>query len=233
MSTDRPPERDHEPTAPDPEEAPAGLPHREVRDPRELRALTHPVRLGLLEQLLVHGPATATELAERLQDQSPANCSWHLRQLARYGYVEEGGSGPGRQRRWRLVPASQTIGESDDAPELARATDEFDQLLLDRAVATRRAWQSSRHGEPKRWRDATFTASSWAWLTADEMAEFREQLNALVERMLFPTLERIDPAKRPPGCRPAQLVAWLVPAGEETRPDRATAETAPDDGESP
>src|SRR4030088_3589210 len=70
-------------------------------DPRALRALAHPLRLRLLELLVLRGPMTATEAADLLGE-SPANCSFHLRTLAKYGYVEEAGGGRGRQRPWRL-----------------------------------------------------------------------------------------------------------------------------------
>lgn len=60
-----------------------------------MRALAHPVRSSLLELLIIDGPITATEAGERLGE-SPTTCSFHLRQLARYGFVEEAGGGPGR-----------------------------------------------------------------------------------------------------------------------------------------
>lgn len=197
---------------------PEGLPHRELSDPRALRAVAHPVRLALLEQLFLHGPSTATELAEQLNDQSPANCSWHLRQLARYGFIEEAGSGPGRQRRWRAVIESTSVG-SASTPELTRAADAFDDVLIERALAVRKAWKESRRAEPTRWQDAAFSGQSWAWLTADETAALRDELAAVVERRVAAVLDRFDAANRPPGARPVQLVAWLVPAGQETPDD--------------
>lgn len=215
---------------PDSEGPSARLPRRELRDPRELRALTHPVRLAMLEQLMLHGPATATELAELLQDQSPANCSWHLRQLARYGYVDEAGTGPGRQRRWRLVVES--MSESDDASaELTTAADAFDDLLFEREVAARRAWQSARRAEPQRWQDASLTAQAWAWFTVEEAAQFKAEFIALLERFVGATTERFDPANRPAGSRPVRLVGWLVPTGNETPPDRETGDADTDNGE--
>jgi len=63
---------------------------REVSDARSFRALGHPVWLVLLETLVIDGPLTATEAAERIGE-SPTTCSFHLRQLARYGFVEEAG----------------------------------------------------------------------------------------------------------------------------------------------
>src|SRR4051794_27883368 len=67
---------------------------REVRDPRALRALAHPVRLELLERL-TDGPLTATQAAS-IVGESQASCSFHLRQLAKYGFVELAGDGAGR-----------------------------------------------------------------------------------------------------------------------------------------
>jgi DNA-binding MarR family transcriptional regulator len=201
------------------------VPRRELTDPRALRAVAHPVRLVLLEQLAVHGPSTATELAERLQDQSPANCSWHLRQLARYGFIEEAGSGPGRQRRWKLTVESTSIADSSQ-PELVRAADAFDSLLMQRALANRQAWQATRLSEPKKWRDASFSSHGWAWMTANEMNALQADFTALLERHLYPVMDRFDPANRPPGSRPAQLVMWLVPTGLAHQADETTSDTS-------
>ena len=65
------------------------LPVRDIADARSMRALAHPLRLRLLEYLALRGPLTATQCAE-LVGESPASCSFHLRQLAKYGFVEAG-----------------------------------------------------------------------------------------------------------------------------------------------
>lgn len=58
--------------------------------------MAHPVRVALLEALSLQGPMTATEAGERIGE-SPTTCSFHLRQLAKYGFVEEaGGARDGR-----------------------------------------------------------------------------------------------------------------------------------------
>lgn len=180
----------------------------DVRDPRKLRAFSHPARLRLIEELFLSGPATATELAERVGE-SPANCSWHLRQLARYGYVEEAGGGTGRQRPWRAVPAPQRWGVGDEEPDLAAAGDEASRVLLGREVTVMLDWLAGRRAEPPEWRDAGFATQSLAWLTADELRELHDEMNKLIMRHL----DRVeDPAVRPPGSRPVRLVAWGVPA---------------------
>src|SRR5207244_3338301 len=68
-----------------------------LTDPRALRAYAHPVRMALMGLLRTEGPLTATRAAELLGESS-GTCSFHLRQLARYGLVEEAGGGTGREK---------------------------------------------------------------------------------------------------------------------------------------
>ena len=80
---------------------------RRVTTASELKALSHPLRIDIIEQLGVRGPLTASELGEALGE-SPANCSWHLRKLAEHAFVEETHDGHGRRRPWRLVKLGLT-----------------------------------------------------------------------------------------------------------------------------
>lgn len=152
-------------------------------------------------------PATATQLAERVGE-SPANCSWHLRQLARYGFVEEAGGGVGRERPWRPVPGVRTWGRDDGDAQLNIAGDAAADLILDREVAALREWERRRRDEDQRWRAAAFVNHSLTWLTVDELAELHGQINELLSRHV----ERLDPDQRPPDARPVRLTAWGVPA---------------------
>src|SRR5215213_4049628 len=94
----------------------------EVTDPRAMRALAHPLRLELLDLLAVEGTATATRCAEALGE-SQASCSFHLRQLAKYGFVEEAEPASWRERPWRLTSVSQRWSsvQADPAGTLAAA----------------------------------------------------------------------------------------------------------------
>lgn len=200
---------------PEPDEAAqAQVPHRELRDPSVLRALSHPLRLRILEELGATGPATATELAGRIGE-SPTNCSWHLRQLARHGFVEEAGGGPGRRRPWKIISEHTSIGKpGDEEPELASARDTLVEVFMAREVEAWSAWHASRHEEPPEWRDASLgTVSKGIWLTADELAALTKDLSALVEHHIEPHVDRVDPANRPPGSRPTRFVAWGIPYG--------------------
>jgi DNA-binding transcriptional ArsR family regulator len=73
----------------------------EITDPRAMRALAHPVRLDLLAALSA-GPLTATQCAERVGE-SPQSCSYHLRTLAKHGFIEHAEAGNGKERPWQKV----------------------------------------------------------------------------------------------------------------------------------
>src|SRR5262245_58937004 len=100
-------ERDEAPDAP--EQADEEL---NLTDPKAMRALAHPVRMALLELLGVAGTITATQASEVLGE-SPANCAFHLRTLAKYGFVKEAGGGRGRERPWTYTRRTSNISASE------------------------------------------------------------------------------------------------------------------------
>jgi DNA-binding transcriptional ArsR family regulator len=188
------------------------IPRREIRDAQILRGMAHPLRLKIMEELVKAGHATATELAERTGE-SAANCSWHLRQLAKYGFIEEAEGGTGRQRPWRPIAQSvDTPADREQEPEAAAAGDALHELLLQREVTSFRRWLVQRPDAPRKWRDATFSTQSWDYLTPDELTQFREEFMDLIRRFGGAHADRIDPAKRPPEAQPVRLVAWAYPA---------------------
>src|ERR687885_2295541 len=87
-----------------------------LEDPRAMRALAHPTRLALLDHLHSIEQATATECAAVIGE-SPSALSYHLRALARWGFVEEGEGGVGRERPWRATAAR--IAFDDESAEAA------------------------------------------------------------------------------------------------------------------
>ena len=188
---------------------PAAPQRRELTDPREMRAMAHPLRLRLMELLVLAGPLTATQCAERVGE-SPANCSFHLRTLARYGFVEEAEGGTGRQRPWRAIPRSHYWGEGPDQPTaLRRAGRELSDLLLTRDLARLEQWQQERDAEPQQWREAALhVTASVLWLTAEELDAIRVEVLALLDRY-GPRLA--DPDIRPPASRPVAMIAHLFP----------------------
>src|SRR5882724_2810756 len=96
-----------------------------VRDVRALSTLAHPLRLRLLNYLLGVGPRTARQCADALGD-TGANCSYHLRHLARYGLVEraeQGEDADGRERPWQAAATGfEFAGDpTDPANAIARS----------------------------------------------------------------------------------------------------------------
>ena len=189
---------------------------RKLNDPRALRAMAHPVRLGIMEQLAVYGSMTATELAERLKE-TPSNCSWHLRKLAEHGFVEEAEGGTGRERPWQAVTQGMEWGDVDETPELARAGEELSQLVIEREVARLASSRARRREDTPPWQEASTWTQSRIWLTADELNE----INLAVRDLMMSRLDRFEhPEARPEGARLCALLAWGVPAYDfETAPD--------------
>lgn len=89
-------------------------------DAAGLKALAHPLRVRMLATLRNDGPATATRLAQRLGE-STGTTSWHLRQLAAHGFIEEDPErGTKRDRWWRARTRTTSLSVRDfaDRPEL-------------------------------------------------------------------------------------------------------------------
>lgn len=182
-------------------------PHRTLSDPRELAALAHPVRMGIVELLSLAGPLTATELADRLGE-SPANCSWHLRKLAEHGFVEEAGGGTGRRRPWRVPGLGFTWEDAEATPEQHRAARALSEVMMDRALDRLRDAHARLPQESPEWQAATAGSEHAIWVTAEELAE----LNAGLVQVLDRFGERLtDPGSRPPGSRLCEFVTWGVP----------------------
>src|SRR3984885_1511212 len=93
-----------------------------LTDPRALRAMAHPIRLSLIGLLRREGPLTATQAGE-LIGESSASCSFHLRQLAKYGLVEEAGGGHGRERPWRATTMFTGWPDVAEDPKVDAAAD--------------------------------------------------------------------------------------------------------------
>ena len=186
---------------------------REVSDARTFRALGHPVRLALLETLAIEGPLTATEAAERIGE-SPTTCSFHLRQLARYGFVEEAGGGKGRARPWRLSTIGMQSANVHDDPETEIAAAALAGLMRERQLARYRTWLETRASYPKEWREAANEGDYLFWLTADELVE----LNRELAEMLIPLArERLaEPGARPAGAMPVELLLFTYPVAPPT-----------------
>jgi predicted ArsR family transcriptional regulator len=153
----------------------------ELTDPRALRAVAHPIRLQLVGLLRREGPLTATRAGEFLGE-SPASCSFHLRQLAKYGLVEEAGGGRGRERPWRATALFTSWPGASRDPELSAASELLSRVVAERYFEQLMRWIDQRADEPPDWQDAEVFGDRMLYLTSDELAELGRDLDALLER---------------------------------------------------
>lgn len=179
-----------------------------LTDPRALRAYAHPTRMALVGLLRLHGPLTATRAAELLGTESVASCSFHLRQLAKYGLVEEAGGGRGREKPWRATAAFTSWDAAPADPERAAATEALQRAVLDGYFARATSWLLRRGESNPEWREAASFGDSAVLVTAAELTE----LESRVEELIRPYAERLGrPGPPPAGARAVQLIRLAVP----------------------
>ena len=174
---------------------------RHIDDARALKALAHPLRLDLLETLSVHGPLTATAAAE-IVGESPANCSWHLRQLATYGFIEEVPDATGRQRPWRRTSTGMDWSDTGPDATFEAASKALTEVFIDREVDLIKT--ARVRPQPDGWGETALATQSIAWLTLAEAEELASAVTALICARRDRTL---DPSLRPPDARPFRLMA--------------------------
>jgi DNA-binding transcriptional ArsR family regulator len=201
-------------------------PARSVRltDPRALRAYAHPTRMALLALLRRDGPQTATQAA-RATGQSVASCSFHLRQMAKYGLVEQAGGGRGREKPWRAAALFTDWDPADAADPLATAaTRALELALAEQYFELTARWLAARPGEPAEWREAAQFGDTLLHLTAAELHD----LGGKIQALLHPYTGRLEDATtRPEGSRPVIFLHLAFPAlitGQDGPPDPPTQE---------
>ncbi len=191
-----------------PADTPPNLPWavRRIDDPKELRALAHPVRFALID-LLAEGPMTASQCATRLAE-TPANCSYHLRQLASYGHVFPAEGGRGRERYWKS--REEAISIADDGPGGHAAARAVGEAVDAYRFAQWSEFADRRDAEPADWRTASLSTDVVSWLTAEELRVLTGNLHAL----FAPYAQRDhDPSSRPGGSRAVRFFAYAYPGG--------------------
>lgn len=149
----------------------------EIADLAALKALAQPRRQQILQHLALHGPATSAILARGLGLNTGAT-SYHLRELARYGFVEETeGNSPRRQRWWRAVPGDRRFPpRSRQTPEMRLVMDELNHHAYAADVELFERLQRESTTD-----DFAYSRSEIR-LTDAELREFFEEYIALLNR---------------------------------------------------
>jgi len=177
----------------------------QVTDVRALRALAHPLRSRLLGHLRLHGPATASRLG-RAVGESSGSTSYHLRQLAAYGFVEEvEGEGTARERWWR---ARHRLTSWEAADVLAQeggseVQDEMTRLELAGHARVLNAWQSQKDDLDPAWTAAASLSDYAVRLRPDQARALAAELHQVMARWLDD-----HPAHGP--AEGSELVAVLI-----------------------
>jgi DNA-binding transcriptional ArsR family regulator len=167
--------------------------------------MAHPLRVALLYQLNALGSRTASQCAQALGE-TPANCSYHLRQLAKVGLVVRDEAGNGRERPWRSVYTGLDLHPAVDDPDpevvtAARATRAaLANAEIEEHARLARQYLRLERRAPKEWHDAATMSSYSLRLTAEELAGLVQALDAAIRPYIG--LTRDDP---PEGAQPVHL----------------------------
>lgn len=160
-------------------------PTRRIKDVAELRVFTHPLRLRLFYALTTEREATASRLAE-LVDESVSLVSYHLRELAAHGFIEEAPSRSGdrRERWWRKAHegfsfASSEFGGDPEAHGVAVAAK---RQMIAHQISRLERWIDEHHAWGDTWTDAAFSSDSLLQLTSSELTELSTELTAVVRK---------------------------------------------------
>jgi DNA-binding transcriptional ArsR family regulator len=181
--------------------------------PKAMRALAHPLRCALLEALSHAGTLTATQASEMLGE-SPANCAFHLRTLAKYGFVEEAGGGKGRERPWRQAYGRMSWQARRGDEQFRLAGQALNQVWLDRVLSRARRSLAATASWPEGFEDDLGGSTSMLYVTPEEARELHAELMKTFERTIGQEhrfAERRDPARRPPGAVPVEFVLLAYP----------------------
>ncbi|RYJ26901.1 ArsR-family transcriptional regulator [Streptomyces sp. L-9-10] len=158
---------------------------RRITDLDTLKAFGHPLRMKLYRALYIARTATASQLADQV-DEAVSLVSYHLRKLADHGLIEEAEpqGNDGRERWWQ--PASQGLSFHDadfrDAPEKAATHAAVGRMSFEQRSDLYRGYLDTQGAWGVEWRSASFSSEYLAPLTAPELAAFSEELHRLVKR---------------------------------------------------
>lgn len=173
-----------------------------------LRALAHPTRLRILGRLRLEGDSTATECAADVGE-SASSCSYHLRALAKHGFVEDVPSPDGRERRWHARVSSVDFDAGADADEEFQAASALARAaLLELSDDLVRNYLAHERSFSPAWREAAAFLQSTIVVTPSELHE----VSRGIQEVLAPYVRSARPGGRMPrGARFVNVGVRAVP----------------------
>jgi DNA-binding transcriptional ArsR family regulator len=187
---------------------------REIDDPRSIKALAHPLRLRILDKLRESGmAATATSLSQSLGESTGAT-SYHLRELARHGFIEEAPElGDGRDRWWRAKPRVVRVSAgTDESPEYRAASARLRAWILERDANVLADYLDHEDLYSHEWQEAALFANRTLHVTVEELDELGDRILELLQ-----PYERHEDADRPPDAHRVHLTLRALPWRIEQR----------------
>jgi DNA-binding transcriptional ArsR family regulator len=177
-----------------------------------IRALAHPLRHKLMSIIGRLGRATTADAARELGI-SHGLASHHLRQLAKYGYVEQITGKDHRERPWRLVATSYDWKDARGTPEGTGAVEVLEQIMAEQTLEHFLDWQQRSRDWPQAWREHTGLGDSTVYLTEAELIGITGAFDELLMRYIN---ERPidDVASRPEGSVPVNFTLFVVPGSQ-------------------
>jgi DNA-binding transcriptional ArsR family regulator len=185
-----------------------------LTDPRMMRALAHPARMAIWQHLGLEGPATATECAA-VAGLSPSACSYHLRTLARYGFVEEDldRAADGRERPWRVKLVAFSVPTGTGTPAVRDAARLLSASAYASAEELRESYRDRETEYPADWQAALGANYDVLHVTPEELHDLSRRLIDL-----FGEYRRLPRDERPPGARRVHVTVDLIPWFEPPAP---------------
>ncbi len=174
-----------------------------LTDPRALRALAHPARTAVIDELYQGNVRTASELAE-LTGLTPSAMSYHLRALEKWGIVRRAErTGDARERPWRRC-APELRWEDEAAPPASQ--DAITGLYLERLRRDLSAAHAAHSELPPEWANTTTVSRGFPWLTLAEAQAANQAISDIIAGARART-----PDDHPPDARRVAYFWAVVP----------------------
>src|SRR5262245_1552287 len=180
-----------------------------LQDPGALRALAHPARLLVVDELYQGSERTASELA-KITNLTPSAMSYHLRALERWGIVERGEAREdGRERPWRAAGRGLSV-TSNASPSGVAAADVIVGGYLQQLRDEFRRWALVEGEEREAWREISGGRRSFLWLTEDETVAFSNEMKTVMDKYIADR----DAVHHPDEARRLVCLLAIVPTAE-------------------
>jgi DNA-binding MarR family transcriptional regulator len=160
--------------------------YQRITDLDALKVFTHPLRIRLYRALFTARTATASHLADQV-DEAVSLVSYHLRKMAAHGFIVEAPehSTDGRERWWKVSSErgfSFRSADFDDRPEGAAVLAQVTRQLLATRADRYQQYLDEQSAWSREWTNASFSNEFMPLLTAAELQQMADEITELMQR---------------------------------------------------